>query len=203
MTDEVTIRIEGRAGGVAFATLAPAAEAPDMAVLLLEEARLAGLVEVLTEAGYHVLILRDLPAEDRQGISVMEAACEWIRKNLAAESLVAIGAGEGGTRAFLLGCMSSLPQAVINIEGPLIRSELSREQPFQPLEMALNLSCPLLAIYGEESSALGPQDRAYSSEVLSQFARTFDIVTRNGVGQNPLESVEFARILTFLEQARE
>lgn len=158
------------------------------------------LLERLADEGLDVLALGALPASDREALADMEAACKWLAKEAECEEVFAIGAGDGGTRAFLLACTASVLEGVISVEGPLQIAELNRDRPFQPLEMALSLSCPLLAFFGAENEAISTADQAYATEVLSQFARTFDIVARPGVGDTPLEKAEVDRIISFLSE---
>jgi len=184
------------------ATLSRAVEPKLRGLLLLSSELLpAALTERLTSEGYDVLRLGELPEDDREALSDMDAACEWLKRERACEEVFAIGAGDGGTRVFLLACTTSALVGVVNLEGPVQLAELNREHPFQPLEMALSLSCPLLAFFGESNSAVPKEDQVRAAEVLSQFARTFDIVGRPGEGHDPLEKAEIDRILSFLTEA--
>lgn len=123
--------------------------------------------------------------DDRQSGADLERALE----RLAAEPgvdprrLAAVGFGAGGTLAFLLGCRSDRPAAVVACHGPVVRSELSAAHPVQPLEMALNLACPLLALFGREDPAIPPEHVKRLRTVLSQFARSFDIVSLPDAGR--------------------
>lgn len=157
----------------------------------------------LIDRGVHVLELTDLGADDRSAISSAERFAKWLVREADSEVCAVMGYEHSGTRAFLLGCTTNVADGIVVLDGPLALKELSRERPFQPLEMALGLECPLLAIYGQESESVSEQDRATYADVLSQFARSFDIVVRPGDGRGPLETGEWTRILSFLQDLRD
>jgi len=52
----------------------------------------------------------------------------------------------------------------------------------QPLELALNLSCPMLAIFGEKDPSIAPEDVERFRKVRDQFAREVTVVVLPGVG---------------------
>ena len=90
------------------------------------------------------------------------------------DAVVLAGVGRGGTVAVLCACRVDGAALVLDIGGPLIYAELDEGRSVQPLEMLLNLSTPLFMAFGEEVS---DQDRGWIESSLSQFARTYDIVT--------------------------
>ena len=90
------------------------------------------------------------------------------------DAVVLAGVGRGGTVAVLCACRMDGAALVLDIGGPLIYRELDEGRSVQPLEMLLNLSAPLFMAFGEEVSA---EDRGWVEASLSQFARTYDIVT--------------------------
>ena len=118
-------------------------------------------------------------APDREVQSKLETALTELgeREATDADRLGVIGFGDGGTHAFLLGCASTELAAVAIFDSPIVYPELSKEQPIQPLEMALNLSAPLLAVYSSVPSAAADADVDQLHQVGSQFAKDFDIVS--------------------------
>jgi hypothetical protein len=56
-----------------------------------------------------------------------------------------------------------------------VHDELDRETPLQPLEMALNLGAPLLAVFGAGQAAPPPGELDHVRAVLTQFAREFEL----------------------------
>jgi len=99
-----------------------------------------------------------------------------------ARRLGAIGFCMGGNYAYLLGCKSTRLSCVVDFYGRFIYKELTANKPIQPLEMALNLSCPLLAIFGEQDPSISLADVEKFRTTLEQFSKEFTIVTFPGAG---------------------
>lgn len=121
---------------------------------------------------------------DRRAVADLEAAAATLaqRPDVDARRLAVVGFGPGGTLAFLLGCQSRRIGAVVDFYGPIVYDELSADRPVQPLEMALNLSAPLLAIFGEADGSIPLDHVRKMGEVLSQFAKPHEILTLPGAG---------------------
>ena len=77
--------------------------------------------------------------------------------------------------------------------------------------MALNLGCPLLALFGEDDPSIPQEDVEAMRRVLSQFSREFDIVTFPGAGhgffndrrpsfRRPAAEAAWQHTLGFLEE---
>ncbi len=139
----------------------------------------SALAQRLAERGLSVFLPELVAgAGDRASSADLEGAAQALAAlpEVEAERVAVLGAGRGGTLAFLFACHSSTPSAAIAIDAPLIYAELGPERPAQPLELALNLGCPLLAIFDSESS-VPAAERERLEQVLSQFARDYDTVT--------------------------
>lgn len=150
---------------------------------------LSDLAQRFVELGFEVSAPEVLEPEeggafaaDRVVQTQLESALKELssRDSVDSERLAVIGFGDGGTHAFLLGCASTELAAVAIFDSPLVYAELSREQPIQPLEMALNLSAPLLAVFSSSPSAVEDAHVDQLRQVGSQFAKDFDIVTGDG-----------------------
>jgi carboxymethylenebutenolidase len=121
---------------------------------------------------------------DRRVLGDLEGALE----NLAADpgvkphALGAVGFCMGGNYAYMLGCTSRRLSAAVDFYGRFVYRELSPEKPIQPLELALNLSCPLLAIFGEQDPSIPAADVERFRKTMDQFARDATVVTFPGVG---------------------
>lgn len=117
---------------------------------------------------------------DREGIACIEAALSMLAKKpqVDEDQLCIVGAGRGGTLAFLTACTSMQVGALALIDANWIYAELSAERPVQPLEMALNLSAPTLILTSGDGSSevlkLRAEELSQAERVLSQFARPFD-----------------------------
>jgi carboxymethylenebutenolidase len=88
----------------------------------------------------------------------------------------------GGNYAFQLGCTSRRVAAVVDFYGRLVHPDLSREKPIQPLELALNLSCPVLFHFGAEDASIPAEHVLGLETVLAQFANSGEIETWAGAG---------------------
>ena len=150
---------------------------------------------------------------DRQVQAALETALTELgdREGVDAERLGVLGFGVGGTHAFLLGCASTELEVVAIFDSPIVYPELSRERPIQPLEMALNLSAPLLAIYASSPPSASSEEVERLRQVGSQFAKDFDIVSAesgpalayrqlssSGASGDDTASLNWAHLLTFL-----
>ncbi|HEV8113726.1 MAG TPA: dienelactone hydrolase family protein [Planctomycetota bacterium] len=121
---------------------------------------------------------------DRRVLGDLEGALEQLASEQGVDKkrLAAVGFCMGGNYAYLLGCASRRVSAVVDFYGRFIYRELSANKPVQPLELALNLSCPMLALFGENDPSITAEDIEKFRKVMDQFARDVTIVTFPGVG---------------------
>ncbi len=121
---------------------------------------------------------------DRRVIGDLEGALERLESEPGVDRrrLGAAGFCMGGNYAFLLGCASRRVAAVVDFYGRFVYRELSAAKPVQPLELALNLSCPMLALFGEKDPSITPEDVERFRRVMDQFAREVTVVVFPGVG---------------------
>ena len=121
---------------------------------------------------------------DRRVLGDLEGALVHLANDplVDATRLGAIGFCMGGNYAYLLGCKSTRVRCVVDFYGRFIYKELTANRPVQPLEMALNLACPLLAIFGEGDPSISRDDIAKFRTTLDQFSKEFTIVTFPGAG---------------------
>ena len=189
---------------------------------------LDGLANSLASLGFEVSVPcvhkadeAGVYAPDREVQSKLESALTELGKREAVDRdrLGVIGFGDGGTHAFLLGCASTELGAVAIFDSPIVYPELSREQPIQPLEMALNFSAPLLAVYSSSPAAVEGVHVDQLAQVGSQFAKDFDIVrpdggcreayrhqASNASGENQAAAISAAtwnRLISFLAECLE
>lgn len=153
----------------------------------------------------------DIP--DRRAVSDLEAAVSHLAGSggVDPERIGALGLGLGGKLALLLGCQSRQLAAVVDFYGPIRYADLGPLQPVQPLEMTLNLSCPLLAIFGENDPTIPIADVEDLREKMTAFAKPAEIVVVPGVGHGFMNHLRsswseaaspeaWARTLGFLEE---
>jgi carboxymethylenebutenolidase len=116
---------------------------------------------------------------DRRVLGDLEGALAWLAQqpNVDGAKLAAVGFCMGGNHAYQLGCASRRVQCVVDFYGRLVYRELSAAKPIQPIELALNLSVPLLAFFGERDTTIPPEQVERFRRELSQGAKDFEIVT--------------------------
>ena len=175
---------QGQEGGERARVFTPESPSGVTAVVLGGEVQLTeadvALSERLASLGAFVFVR----ALSRDGVALSDReatalATEELSSLIATEgvepdAVVLAGVGRGGTVAVLCACRMDGAALVLDLGGPLIYRELDEGRSVQPLEMLLNLSAPLFMAFGEEVS---DEDRGWVEASLSQFARTYDIVT--------------------------
>lgn len=126
--------------------------------------------------------LADLP--DRRAVGDLAAAAARLAEDadVAAERIGVVGSCAGGTLAFLLACQSRRIAAAVDFYGRVRYDELGANHPVQPLEMALNLGCPLLAVFGAADESIPIADVEAMGERLDAFAKPVDLVVVPGAG---------------------
>lgn len=125
----------------------------------------------------------DAPLADRAGAALVADLLARLGAQPGADATrdpILIGLGRGGTLAFLAACTSARVGAIALLGAPLVYRELGPDRPVQPLELALNLGCPCLLLYAQEDPRTPAPERERARTVLSQFSRSFDIVTLPG-----------------------
>jgi dienelactone hydrolase len=121
---------------------------------------------------------------DRRVLGDLEAALAFLARDpgVDPDRLGATGFCMGGNYAFLLGCHSRRLRAVADFYGRFIYHELDANKPVQPLDLAINLSCPLLAIFGALDPAISLADIELLRETLARSSRDFTIEVLPGAG---------------------
>jgi len=125
-----------------------------------------------------------LSLPDRRVLGDLEGALDHLAQqpDVDAKKLATVGFCMGGNYAYLLGCASRRVSAVVDFYGRFIYRELSPHKPVQPLELALNLSCPMLAMFGERDPSISAEDVERFRKVMDQFAREVTVVVFPGAG---------------------
>ena len=193
---------EGRAARLALPDSAPA-ERPGVLVLPDSGADTDALrdpLRRLVTAGFAVLVpdAADGPApddaqaewqafarlSDRVELGHATAALAALGEHgqVDAQRTAVVGLGTGGTLAFLLGCTRPDVHALVDVAGRVVYPQLSAAKPVQPIELALNLGAPVLAIFGADDAATPAGERALLSERLAQFAVRLEMQVYEGVG---------------------
>lgn len=114
---------------------------------------------------------------DRRVLGDLDAALALLveRTGLADDKLGALGFCMGGNYAYLFGCHSDRVHAVVDFYGRIVYPELSANKPMQPLEMALNLTAPLLALFAGQDPSIPAEDVAALERQLGQFMKRAEV----------------------------
>lgn len=117
-----------------------------------------------------LLSTSELEDADRSRLADLTRVLRYLqaRADVDPERIAAVGWGGGGTLAFLFGCHADGLAAIADVGGALVLPELDQRRPMQPLEMALNLQAPFLAVLGADAPP-GHADEV--RRVLDQFAK--------------------------------
>lgn len=150
---------------------------------------------------------------DRRAVADLEAAAAALAADPVVDAgrIAAMGFCIGGKLAFLLGCQSRRLAAVVDFYGRIRYADLDADHPVQPLEMALGLESPLLAVFGAEDASIPLEDVDAMRRQLDAFAKpsTIEVVPDVGHGfLNPLRTsydrdaaeAAWALALTFLAE---
>ena len=121
---------------------------------------------------------------DRQALGDLEAGLGWLagRERVAADRLGVVGLCLGGNLAFQLACTSRRLVAAVDFYGRLVYPGLSPEHPIQPLELALNLSCPVLFHFGSEDRSIPPEHLERLERTLGPFMKDYELARWAGAG---------------------
>ncbi len=121
---------------------------------------------------------------DRRVLGDLEGALVHLSRDahIDPSALAAVGFCMGGNYALLLGCTSRRLRAVVDFYGRFVYRDLSANKPIQPLEILLNLSVPLLAMFGEDDPSIELTDVERLRVALDRFAKEHTVLTFSGVG---------------------
>src|SRR5438552_9425321 len=99
---------------------------------------------------------------DTQAVADLEGAIAYLKSQSDSNGKVgAIGFCSGGRYTLILGCKSTnLDAAVDSAGGFIIQDQHTPQRPVSPIDMVPTLSCPLLALFGEEDPNPSPAHAA-------------------------------------------
>ena len=93
-----------------------------------------------------------------------------------------IGMCSGGRHAFLAACTLDFDAAVDCWGGGVIQDSVSEARPVAPIDLAENLSCPLLGIFGNEDRNPTKEDVDKTEEVLKALGKDYTFYRYDGAG---------------------
>jgi len=126
--------------------------------------------------------IRALP--DPRVLSDLGAAVGYLarRSEVASEAIGITGFCLGGQYALMAACTVPGLAAAVSWYGMLRYDERDAVKPASPLDLAPELACPWLGLYGEEDALIPLDDVAALRAILEREQKRFEIVTYPGAG---------------------
>ena len=118
---------------------------------------------------------------DPRVLGDMRAAVQWLRAECGRTPAV-MGFCVGGQYAVMAGCRIAPLAGVISFYGMLRYAERNERKPESPLDMAADLRCPLLGLYGADDPLVPQDDVAALRACLRDAEATFETRTWQNAG---------------------
>ena len=96
-----------------------------------------------------------------------------------------VGFCSGGRQVYLVACNIKRIDAAIDCYGGHVVADpekLTERQPVAPIDMTVNLACPLLGLFGAEDKSPSPADVARIEKELKRFNKTYEFHTYENAG---------------------
>lgn len=124
---------------------------------------------------------------DERLVGDVGAAAEYLRRQTSSNGKVGtIGYCSGGRQSFLAACSLRL-DAAVDCYGAFVVREVPQDFPLRlsarPIvDLAPQLSCPLLGLFGAEDKFPAPDETAELEEALSKLGKTYEFHTYENAG---------------------
>lgn len=122
--------------------------------------------------------------DDHRVLGDIEAAARFLKSRIEVKggSIGIVGFCLGGQYAFLAACLQKHFAACVSFYGMLRWREKTPNKVSDPLEIAGQLNCPFLGLYGEEDPLI-PRDEIKQLEtLLKQAGKQFAVKVYRGAG---------------------
>ncbi|HWP67237.1 MAG TPA: dienelactone hydrolase family protein [Candidatus Limnocylindria bacterium] len=120
---------------------------------------------------------------DARILGDLAAAAEHLRRREECAGVVGIaGFCMGGQYALLAACTDATLRACVSWYGMLRYTQRTPHRPRSPLDLAEQLACPYLGLFGEEDALIPLADVDELRERLARAGKRFEIVTFPGCG---------------------
>ncbi len=116
------------------------------------------------------------------------AACERLLRAEATNNgkVGVIGFCSGGRHAFLSACRITTLDAAVDCWGGNVivddPSRLTRRQPVAPIDLAGDLHCPLLGVFGNDDTNPSPEHADRLDHALQQAGKAYEFLRYDGAG---------------------
>ena len=137
---------------------------------------------------------------DTQAVADLEGAITYLKSQSDSNGKVgAIGFCSGGRYTLILGCKSTnLDAAVDSAGGFIIQEQHTPQRPVSPIDMVPTLSCPLLALFGQEE--LDKHGKTYEFRMYRNAGHAFFADYRPSYRAAAAQDM-WHRVLGFYEQS--
>jgi carboxymethylenebutenolidase len=114
---------------------------------------------------------------DTQAVADLEGAIAYLKRLPDSNGKVgAIGFCSGGRYTLILACQSTnLDAAVDSAGGFIMQDQHTPQRPVSPIDMIPTLSCPLLALFGEEDPNPSQAHATRLQEELDTHGKTYEL----------------------------
>ena len=114
---------------------------------------------------------------DSQAMADLDGGAVYLKGRPDSNGKVgAIGFCSGGRYTLMFGCTSkNLNAAVDSAGGFIIQDEHTSQRPVSPIDMIPQLSCPLLALFGEEDPNPSPAHAERLQAELDKHKKTYEL----------------------------
>ncbi len=115
---------------------------------------------------------------DSRALGDLDGAAVYVKAQAYSNGKVGmIGFCSGGRYTLITACGSTnIDAAVDSAGGFIIQDENTPERPVSPIDMVANLSCPLMATFGEEDPNPSPEHAARLKEELDKHGKTYEFL---------------------------
>jgi carboxymethylenebutenolidase len=122
--------------------------------------------------------------DDRRVLGDIGAAAGWLHAlpEVAGHGVGILGFCLGGQYALTAACSGAGIDSAVSFYGMLRYAEHNEHKPAAPLDVAANLACPWLGLFGADDALIPAADVAELDETLRRHDKTFAIHVYPGAG---------------------
>ena len=121
---------------------------------------------------------------DVQAIADLEGAAQYLNMlDSTSNKIGIIGFCSGGRQSLMFACNSKRIHAAVDCYGGfIIQPDPTDTRPIAPINMAANLSCPLLGLFGKEDQNPSSEDVANLEIILTENKKVFEFHSYSNAG---------------------
>lgn len=123
---------------------------------------------------------------DKDVMEDCRGAVSFLRNQINLNGKVGvIGMCSGGRHTFLAACTLKDIDAAVDCWGGGVvcgKDQLTEKRPVQPLDLAENLNCPLLGIFGNDDRNPNPRDVDVLEKRLKELGKDYEFYRYDGAG---------------------